>query len=50
MIRQTGGRAVGATSTKSSPASRAMRNASAVEVLLTFSSAAVIRKIGEMRI
>jgi hypothetical protein len=50
MIRQTGGRAVGATSTRSRPASRAMRSASAVDVLPTFSSAALIRKIGEMRI
>src|SRR2546430_2329337 len=50
MIRQTGGRAVGATSTRSSPSSRALRSASAVEVepiLFSFSS---MRKIGEMRI
>jgi AcrR family transcriptional regulator len=48
--RQTGGRAVGATSTRSRPASRAMRNASAVEVDPTFSSKALIRKIGEILI
>ena len=41
---------VGATSTKSSPASRAMRRASAVDVLPSFSSLSLIRKIGEMRI
>src|SRR5262245_26435435 len=50
MIRQTGGRAVGATSTRSRPASRAMRKASAVEVGPTFSSCALIRKIGEILI
>src|SRR5450432_3145985 len=50
MIRQTGGRAVGATSTRSSPASRAMRKASPVEVLPTFSSSALIRKMGEILI
>jgi hypothetical protein len=50
MILQTGGRAVGATSTRSSPASRANRSASLVEVLPTFSSLSLIRKIGEMRI
>jgi hypothetical protein len=50
MMRHTGGRAVGATSTRSSPSSRALRSASAVEVepiLFSFSS---MRKIGEMRI
>lgn len=49
-MRQTGGRAVGATSTRSRPASRARRNASAVEVEPTFSLFSSIRKIGEMRI
>src|ERR1700733_10074206 len=50
MIRQTGGRAVGATSTRSSPASRAWRSASAVETLPTFSSLSLIRKMGEILI
>jgi len=35
---------------RSSPASRANRNASDVDVLPTFSSLSLIRKIGEMRI
>src|SRR4051794_34488346 len=50
MILQTGGRAMGATSTRSCPASRARRRASLVGVgptLLSFSS---IRKIGEILI
>src|ERR1700722_1465244 len=50
MILQTGGGGVGATSTKSSPGSRAIRRASEVEVLPTFSSLSLIKKIGEMRI
>ena len=50
MILQTGGRAVGATSTKSRPASRAMRSASDVDVEPTFSSLSLMRKIGEIRI
>jgi hypothetical protein len=50
MMRQTGGRAVGATSTRSSPSSRARRSASAVDVEPIFSSFSSIRKIGDMRI
>jgi len=49
-MRQTGGRAVGATSTRSSPASRAWRRASAVETTPTCSSFSLIRRTGEMRI
>jgi hypothetical protein len=50
MIRQTGGRAFGATSTRSSPASRALRSASAVLVEPIFCSCSSIRKIGEILI
>src|SRR5579871_2684180 len=50
MIRQTGGRAVGATSTRSSPASRAIRKASAVETMPTCSSLSFIKRIGEILI
>lgn len=50
MIRQTGGRAVGATSTRSRPASRAIFRASAVETEPSFSSLSLIRKMGEILI
>jgi hypothetical protein len=50
MMRQTGGRALGATSTRSSPASRALRSASAVLTCPIFCSSASIRKIGEILI
>jgi hypothetical protein len=50
MMRQTGGRAFGATSTRSSPASRALRSASAVLTCPIFCSSASIRKIGEILI
>src|SRR4051794_28559114 len=50
MIRQTGGRAWGATSTRSRPASRAMRSASAVETMPTCSSLSLTSRIGEIRI
>src|SRR3954447_5414562 len=50
MILHTGGRALGATSTRSIPDSRARRIASAVLVEPTFTSFWSMRKIGEMRI
>jgi hypothetical protein len=50
MIRQTGGRAVGATSTRSKPSSRERRSASAVDVEPTLFSFSSIRKIGEILI
>jgi hypothetical protein len=50
MILQTGGRALGATSTRSSPSSRARRWASAVEVGPILLSSWSIRKTGEILI
>src|SRR5947209_19512380 len=50
MILHTGGRAIGATSTRSSPASRARRCASAVGVGPTLLSCSSIRKTGEIMI
>src|SRR5438132_9235941 len=50
MILQTGGRAVGATSTRSRPASRARRSASLVGVGPIFTSLSSMRKTGEIRI
>src|SRR4029077_21221567 len=50
MILQTGGRAVGATSTRSSPASRALRSASPVVTDPTLTSFSSIRKMGEILI
>ena len=50
MILQTGGRALGATSTRSSPSSRARRRASAVEVEPILLSSWSIRKTGEILI
>lgn len=49
-MRQTGGRAVGATSTRSRPASRLSRKASAVGTMPTCSSLSLISRTGEMRI
>src|SRR6266567_4504697 len=50
MILQTGGRALGATSTRSSPSSRARRRASAVDVEPILLSSWSIRKTGEILI
>src|SRR5437016_13993657 len=50
MILQTGGRALGATSTRSIPASRALRSASEVEVGPTCVPFSSIRKMGEILI
>src|SRR5687768_16813595 len=50
MILQTGGRALGATSTRSRPASRALRRASDVLVEPTLLSFSSIRKMGEILI
>src|SRR5260221_268698 len=50
MILQTGGRALGATSTRSRPSSRARRKASPVDVEPTLLSSWSIRKTGEILI
>lgn len=50
MIRQTGGFSLGATSTKSSPASRARDNASSVGIMPSWAPSAEITRIGVIRI
>ena len=50
IILQTGGRSLGATSTKSRPAVRASDNASSVGIIPSWAPSALMTRIGEIRI